>query len=416
MKERLLVLALAAGALALFYILFFPKPQSKGEDEAVFPLSTESRPDGYLAVWRWLGAQRVPEASLRYRYDRLPALLPRSTGNLLIMTMPQRVPARRQELAQLKEWVEAGNTLLILAAVDEKPLWSYAGDPLSQEKLQELTGLALQAGGVGPAGALLTGDASGLKEVHLDITPRGEHPLLSGVRHVSALSRGMQLAHQPPDGLDVVLPLTLAARADSGAAALWLEKRGTGQILVSTVVSPFSNRAVLLDDNARLLANIVAWCRGEGGTVVFDDAHQGAAAYYDASVFYADPRLHRTLLWIVALWLAFVLGGLPLRAGERRQGVPDERLYIEASARYLAAVVRPGEAAQRLIERFLEGLQAGAPTGGERSQWERFDAHPRVLPDERRALHTLYERACSGGRVDLTHLQNLLAKLRGILE
>ena len=414
MKERLLVLALAAGALGLVYLFYFPKPQAVSQDGLVFPLSTESRPDGLLAVWRWLGDQHVPEASLRYRYDRLPALLQRPTGNLLIMTMPQRIAARRPELAQLKQWVEAGNTLLILAAVDDMPLWSLAGDPLSREKLQQLTGLELAADGeAARASSLLAENVQGVKGEYLDITPRGEHPLLAGVRHVTALST-LKLSHNAPSGLDEVLPLELAARADSNKAALWLLRRGAGQIILSSVASPFSNHAVLLDDNARFLANIVAWCRSEGGTVVFDDSHQGATAYYDAGAFFADPRLHRTLLWIVALWLAFVLGALPLRAAQRQQTSLDEGLYVEASAGYFAAVVPPDEAAPRLIERFLEELRG--PAGQGRPLWERFDSHPRVSDERRRALHSFYEKACSGGRVDLARLQNLLAQLRGILE
>jgi hypothetical protein len=419
MRERLLVLALAAAALGLFYVIFFPKPQPTATD-VVFPLSTEGRPDGYLALWRWLDQQRVPEASLRYRYDRLAALAGRPDGNLLIMTLPQRIPGRRAELAELTKWVQAGNTLLILAALDDRPLWALAGDPLAQQKLQELTGLKIEVGGVGAdatalAGVAASGDISALQTAHLDIVPRGEHPLLAGVRHITAVSMPAK-PHGPPQGRDEVLPLELADRADGQGTTLWLLRRGAGQIILSTVASPFSNRAAALDDNARLIANMVAWCCGHGGTVVFDDAHQGAIAYYDANAFFADPRLHRTLGWIVLLWLAFVLGALPLRVAQRVQQPLDEGLYIEASARYLAAVVSPPEAAQRLIERFLEGPRGGGITVNGQSLWERLDSHPHVTAAQRRSLHTLYEKACSGSRVDLARLQNLLAQLRGILD
>lgn len=415
MKERLAVLALAAGALALLYVLFNPKPQRDPLTEAlVFPLTTESRPDGLLAAWRWLAEQRVPEASLRYRYDRLPASLPSRTGNLLIMTMPQRVPARRAELGQLQKWIEAGNTLLILAAVDDKPLWAVAGDAAAKDKLKLLTGLDLAAGGLGAAmAATLATDISRGKVESIDITPRGEHPLLAGVGHVQALSL-LKLTHPAPEGRFEVMPLELAARSDTQVPALWLLRRGAGQIILSSAASLFSNRGVVLADNARLLANIVAWCRGEGGTVVFDDSHQGLTAFYDAGAFYADPRLHRTLLWIVVLWLAFVLGALPLRAAQPQQLAVDETFYVEGSAGYFAAVVPPGEAAQRLVERFLEELRGPGRTGV--PLWERFDEHPRLSGAQRRALHKVYEKACSGARIDLARLQNLLARLRGIVE
>lgn len=411
MRERLLVLALAAGALGLFYVLLFPKPQSLSSQEIVFPLSTESRPQGYLAVWRWLAGQHVPVMSLRYRYDRLPGLLPRPTGNLLLMSVPQRVPARAPELAVLNRWVAAGNTLLILAALDDTPLWALAGDPLFEDKLKRLTGLHVTTSRsrftIPPRLDALTG-------TRLSIQPRGDHPLLAGVQHITALSQippGLGEVDPPEDGA----ALELAERTDKRDPALWVLRRGAGQIILLSVASPFSNAAVALGDNARLLANIIAWCCSAGGTVVFDDAHQGLTAYYDGKAFFADPRLHRTFGWILLLWLAFVVGALPLRAVRRTWQPLDETTYVEASARYLAAVVPPPEAAQGLIERFLGDLPA--PAGTEiRGLWERFDAHPRVSARQRRALHTLYERACSGHRVPLAYLQRLLAELRKNLQ
>ena len=394
MRERLLVLALAAGALGLFYVLLFPKPRPASADLAR-PLSTESRPEGYLAVWRWLKQQQVPAASLRYRYDRLPALLPRATGNLLLISMPQLEPPRAAELQQLERWVEAGNTLLIMAAIDDTPLWAIGGDTLFQDKLEHLAGVRFKESvGVIPsvrrdlkAGtAARFVDLTALTRGDLDIQPRGQQPLVAGVRHIAAVStlpvRSAQL-----QGLDDSLPLVLAARTDNSEAALWLVRRGAGQIILSGIASPFSNAAVALADNGRLLTNIIAWSRGAGGTVVFDDAHQGATAYYDGKAFFADSRLQHTLLWTVLLWLAYVLGALPLRAVQRSWQPLDEGAYVEASARYFAAVVPPGEAAQRLIERFLEGLQGPTGPGHDGSLWERFDTHSRISAAQRRTLH-----------------------------
>jgi len=415
-KERVLVLALAAGALGLFYILFFPKPRADS-DEIVRPLSSESRPEGYLAVWRWLGEQHIHAVSLRYRYDRLPSLLSMPTGNLLLVTLPQWAPARAVELEKLEGWVERGNTLLIMAAIHDTPPWSLAADPLLKEKVERLTGLHLEIRPPGKA------DLKALLADRLDVVPRGEHPLLAGVRHITAVSKlpvpaGDSLANRSVvrnarlNGPDDSIPLELATRADSGEPALWLVRRGAGQIVLSSVSSPFSNGAVAVTDNARFLANIIAWCCGPGATVVFDDAHQGATAYYDGRAFFADPRLHHTIGWILLLWLALVLGALPLRAAQRSWQPLDEGAYVEASARYFAHVVPPHEAAQRLIESFLRRLGAGTHRDREPALWELFDQDSRVSDRQRRALHVLYEQACAGKRVDLVRLQNLLAQLR----
>ncbi len=400
MRERVLVLALAAGALALFYVLLFPKPQPDLNDLGM-PLSTESRPEGYLAVARWLAQQQVPTASFRYRYDRLP----NTTGNLLLISMPQRVPTRTAEITALENWIERGNTCLIMAALVDTPTWILNPDPLLDERLEHLTGLHRESSAKRPI------DLKTLIADRVDIQPRGAHALVAGVQHIIALSR-LPLRRAPLRAGNDTLPLELAARGDGGDSTLWLIRRGAGQIVLSAVASPFSNGAVALGDNARLLANIVSWGRAAGGTVIFDDAHQGATAYYDGRAFFADPRLHRTFGWIILLWLALVLGALPLRSAQRQWQPIDETAYVEASARYFAAVVPPSAAAQRLIENFLHGLRSTAGTDHGPALWERFDSDPRLSEAERRALHTLYEKACAGKRIDLTRLQTLLAQLR----
>ena len=244
--------------------------------------------------------------------------------------------------------------------------------------------------------------------------------MLKNVRRVSTqtyLSRDWRASIAPGR-----LPLELAARSDNNDPVIWLERRGAGQVILCAVATPFSNAGVLRDDNAILLANMIAWSRGPGGAVVFDDAHQGLTAYYDAKAFFADPRLHTTLGWIVLLWLAFVLGSQPLRIRGHPWQPLDETAYIEAGARYLAAVVRPAEAAQRLIEEFLDGLRArlhlesGRSGDAPHAIWQWLESQAAVSPAERGKLQACYASACAGERVDLTRLQNLLARLRKNLQ
>ena len=416
MRERLLVLALAAGALALFYALLFPKPRAQRFGlENGSPLSTESRPDGYLAMWQWLEKERIPTVSLRLQYDRLGSLLARPSGNLMLVTMPQRVATRAAELTALEHWVSRGNTLLILAALDDSPPWAMATlDPLMTERLKTVTGMRLTT--PADSNSILRRFRVG----SLDIHPNGDFPLLDSVRHVSTRS---YLSHSwRAATTDERLSLELASRRDNGAPVIWLGRRGAGQIILCAVASPFSNAGVLRADNARLLANVIAWSRRPGGAVVFDDAHQGLTAYYDAKAFFADPRLHATLGWIVLLWLAFVLGPQPLRAGRRARQPLDETAYVEAEARYLAAVVHPADAAQRLIEEFLDGLRARLHLESGRSEdaphaiWQWLESQAAVSPAERGKLQACYASACAGERVDLTRLQNLLAQLRKNLQ
>lgn len=410
MRERWVTLLLAAGALAAFYALFFPKPEPRSAIVAR-PLSTDKDSDGYWATWRWLGDESIPRVSLRLQYDRLSGLLARPTGNLLLVTMPQRVASRTGELTALDEWVARGNTLLIVAALEDQPAWAIGTlDPLMTERLQRITGLHFTASA--SAKSVLRAFTAGT----IGIRPRHDFPLLGNIGHITALTYLSRSWHSST--ADERVPLELASRSDDGDPVMWLERDGAGQIILCAVASSFSNAGVLHDDNAQLLANIIAWSRSPGGAVVFDDAHQGLTAYYDAKAFFADPRLHDTLGWIVLLWLAFVLGPQPLRIGQREWQPLDEAVYVDASARYLAAVVRPGDAAQSLIEEFLDWLRARLRLEGSGSDrpaaaiWQWLESQPAVSPADRRRLQAWYASACAGKQVDLIQLQNLLAQLR----
>ena len=74
----------------------------------------------------------------------------------LLVTLPQWVRVRTAELEKLEGWVERGNTLLIMAAINDTPLWSLDSDPLLNEKIEQLTGLRLEKPPARKAGAKLT--------------------------------------------------------------------------------------------------------------------------------------------------------------------------------------------------------------------------------------------------------------------
>jgi hypothetical protein len=244
-------------------------------------------------------------------------------------------------------------------------------------------------------------------------TPRGPHALLSEVRNLRAVS-DLPASRWRALAKDGAMALTLAQRADNLDPVLWLIHAGQGQIIVCALASPFSNREIALANNARLLSNIIGWSRAPQGRVIFDDAHQGLVAFYDPQAFFKDPRLHRTLWWLVLLWLAFVLGPLHLRSAYSSWRPVDEAALIEASGRFYSAAVAPLDAAWRLLENFFNGLRRrlGLPANGE-PLWEWLDARAGVSSRERTLLHSMFARVYAGERVDLTRLHNLLSELQG---
>jgi len=435
LKERLVTLGLALCALALFYLLFLPKPAPTDKSPAM-PLSTESGPSGYQAAWRWLKAEQVPAAALHERYDSLNAADARfaATGNVLLTTLPHKLPARPNEAAQLDMWVERGNTLVVMAALDDTPLWTL-GSSRVVEAVGRLTRLKFEViDGGSPAKApgrapkdtaarssrvphrSLNSVLSGFLQPQISaIEPRGAHPLLEGVHSVRVESE-LPASRWRATPMDRSAVLQIGQIAGNGDPAIWLRRQGKGQIVTFAVASIFDNALIGERDNARLLSNLIAWSRGARGSVIFDDAHQGSVTYYDAKAFFADRRLHRSLGWLVLLWFVFVLGVQPLRTRIRDWNPIDVTSFIAMSGGFFASTLPPAAVGARLFANFFNSIRLRlglAPDGG--PVWEWLSTQAGVSPDELSELRRLHERIQAGRRVDLRRLQNVLSQLRGNL-
>jgi hypothetical protein len=204
--------------------------------------------------------------------------------------------------------------------------------------------------------------------------------------------------------------LSLAHQRENTAEVLWVRTQGAGTIIVSGFGSLFSNRALGLADNARLLANIVANTVSPTGAVLFDDEHQGLTSAYDPARFYRDPRLYATLGVLGVLWFTWVLGGTRLRLRETRRSAPREVELVRATGAFLARVLRPATAARRMFEHFFLRLRALTRRGGEDGSppWEWLEQHPRLAPEDVLQLKEWYAGAYSDQRVPLARLHNLI--------
>ncbi|HYL04115.1 MAG TPA: DUF4350 domain-containing protein [Steroidobacteraceae bacterium] len=430
MRERLVTLGCALGALLLFVTLFL-HGASVARPETSMPTTAERGDNGLLGALSWLRQEQVRTLSLRRRFDTLGArrdLAPR--GNLLIVTLPAATPLRPRELRSLDEWLREGNTLLVLAAIADKPDWA-AGRAFHTE-LNDLTGLGydsvrLRTARSAPPGEG-TADLPGLAALaagayrrlappeRTTLIPNRAHAYLEGVRSAVALS-DYPWRTFPWEAWTVTVPhagfvLSLASQRETGEGVLWVRTRGAGTIVVSGFSSLFSNRALGLADNARLLANIVGASVAPGGAVLFDDEHQGLSDNYDPARFYRDPRLYATLAVLAALWLTWVLGGTRLRARQSRAPAPREAELVQATGVFLARVLAPAAAARRMFEHFFAHLRTRVhgPPGGA-PPWELLESQPRLARADLEQLRTWYAAAYSGGRVPLVRLHNLMLRM-----
>jgi hypothetical protein len=416
-KERLVTLAFAACALALFWLLLFPKPQNG--QSAPHPLASGADVEGYAAVARWLGAANVPTVTLHHRFDRLEdaTVAPQATGNLLIMTLPFDVALHPDEFQHLDQWVMQGNTVLVLAALDDTPQWTAFTDNFVPE-LQKITALhftARQQAATNP----LTKAKAGLISVltpagrAVELHPSGRIGVLAGVTHLATLSP-LPSTQWQVEAMDTEPVLELARRTDSADPVLWLRSSGAGAFIVSAYASLISNQVIGKADNAKLLSNIVAWSLRPGGHVIIDDAHQGALDEFDAAKFFGDPRLHHTLGWLVLLWLAWVLASQPLRAAARNTAGLDESAMLRTTAAFFAGVLRPVTSAQWLLDEFFDRVRRrhGLAHGTD-PPWDWLAAHAGVAGGELSELRELYRRVGGGHRVSLVRLQTLISRISG---
>ncbi len=412
MRQRAVTLLLALGALAVFYALFFPKPASLGG--AAPPVSTEDGPEGLAGMWQWLRLTHVPVVSLRERYEQLDRVAPAGSGNVLIASVPQRLPMQRSEAQALARWVERGNTLVVLAALDDTPRWASGTGTLPLIELGQMTHFIFTVRAPTRTERLrsLVGPTT------LLIRPRGSHALFAGVRQVqdvSELPASHWIGAPAAGGAALAIAERQAPQADAVArdAVMWVAPRGAGQEIVCAFAAAFSNAQIGHADNARLLANLIAWSRAPTGRVIFDDAHQGLVDFYDPQAFFADPRLHATLWWILGVWLIWVLGAQVLRSRQVPWHPVDETALIDASGRFFSARVSATEAARGLLKNFFDEIhrrlrqaQDGTPA------WEWLAAQPGVTPAALAGLRECETGVAAGQRVKLTRLHNLLVSIR----
>jgi hypothetical protein len=439
MRERLTTLACALGALFVFATLFLRGGALSAPISQ--PTTAERADNGLLGAARWLEAEGVRTLSLRERFGALQRRRGLATrGNLLIVSLPAATHFRSDELVALDRWIRDGNTLLVLAALRDRPAWAQFPFVM-QNDLQLLTGLNLaldveraRDGKAGPpqdaapraartAPAHRSAEArrrdQQLARVTTQLTaperstlaPNRAHPYFAGV------ARAVAFSDYAPLSASVALPrdgfaLSLAHDGSTGEDAFWVRTDGAGTIIVSGFGSLFANRALGLADNAQLLANVIGASVASDGTVVFDDEHQGLSEAYDPAKFYRDSRLYATLAVIALVWLTWVLGGTQLHAPLRRAPAPREVELVRTTGLFLARVLRPAAAARRMFEQFLQRMGGAVGRNGahEARLWEWLENHPRLTRADVQQLRAWHALAAADRRVPLIRLHNLIVR------
>jgi hypothetical protein len=383
---------------------------------------------------RWLTQGGVKTDVLRRRYTALTSnftLSPR--GNLLIVSLPQRLPSRLDEREALHSWLARGNHALVLVAAGDVPPWMATSSGSSSHDFLESFDLELVTGRQGEAEeqeaeesseqepestSLLPADLqTWLAGESVELLPRFRHPLTRDVESVSAHSAGRLDRDWALTGADhgrIVFPLL--AEAENGAA-FWEARVGSGRLWVSRYSGLFANVGLGEADNARFLANLIASALGPNGRVIFDDMHQGATDVYDAKAFFSDPRFVSTMAFMVGFWLLYLVGRsrrlAPARAAVSRYYAAD---LARAMAGFFARRLSALTAERQLFEFFFNDIRGryGLPTNGQ-PVWSMLSGMSRVSADDIDGLRAHYEGAAAGRKPDLVALARLMRRTRDSL-
>src|SRR5690606_22003213 len=138
------------------------------------------------------------------------------------------------EHENLMAWVRSGNTLLILAALDDTPEWAPANASRDfLEDLQIISGVRFRQENASTVGGPTLGRAPIGAGTAVELEAIDGHPLMEGVETLRGYSDAESALWGPivPESASMLL-LRLAAERTSGLDAGWERRYGNGHLLV----------------------------------------------------------------------------------------------------------------------------------------------------------------------------------------
>jgi len=413
-KDQLVTAIGAVLACLALYLLMF---SSSTERAVTRPISEEPGRNGYLALRDWLDGEDVAVISWRERFDSLledEALS--ATGNVMLTTLPHRQRLRLTEHPPLRAWIERGNTLLLTAALDDSPEWTSLTDGTNFfNDLQAITGLEfVVASETRKLEAVDTPLSTAVApETALRFEPL-PHPLMEGVRSLSAFSDGLSSLWRS-QLRDTAGPpvLRLAVESDFRTPAIYQLPVGQGFIFVVLSTSMLSNEQIAEADAGRFVANIIARHMDADGFFIFDDMHQGLSTLYDPAAFLADKRLHHSIIFLMAAWFLYLVGSSNRVAPVRpERGGPSQATLLAGIGGFMARRLDRVETGRLLFEDWFRDIRRHRGVRDTAPPWQVLAATPTLSKDLLTRLQDAWRKLENDVAVDLVELNNLIIKAK----
>jgi hypothetical protein len=432
MRDTLITLA---GAFLSFFLLVSLMSPQQEQRLVSWPTTEDEGKHGFKAVYRWLAENNVNTYSLRKPVTRIDQEALPSSGNLMIISLPLDRKALDSEWLALNRWVSDGNAVLVLASMYHIPQWGegheWARESEIIDVIEDMTAeeFILQREDIEDSETEF--DLTDMREAIQTFKPSSyrlypaiEHALFNeiaeleswhtpGVYQYKDEIEDIQSAYWSIDSESSRLALRLMSGESTELTAMWLLPVGRGWIYLSAFPDLVSNSVLKQQHNARWFANLLAHTVAENGYVIFNDYHFGLSELYDPEAFFADKRLHNSLLFIGAFWLIYALGRSPrLAPVKRRHRRPATTDFIEAMAGFFTRRIKPRAIAKKLAERLLEDISKQTQLEGE-SLWNWLDDHPEISERDLRRL----QRANSNvsGKTKLIQLTRSIERIHRVL-
>ncbi len=443
MNDRLTTLALALAAFVVVVFLFSPN-DPEDEKEISLPTTEDPGADGLKGLFTWLQREKMPVVSYRKRFSNLVSDKSLAqTGNVLIANIPTSTEIWESEWDDLADWLERGNTIVILGAIYHRPAWASGEDSfydvksflarydwtLTAKDNSDDEGKPSQnnkANNTSPSAkpnkkdntfrdsvSALEASIKGFIPQQSQLTATPISPLMDKVKTISV--------HITPNLGDEIWTLTnessdslalrLLSLADTKDTAAWLMNADSGRIVLLLTPDLFSNTVLGQDDNAQFFKNLISLHLAPKGKLLFDDYHFGLSELYDPDRFFSDTRLHKTLGCLFLFWLFYVIGHTNRLAPVR---MPVTKLtsgdFIDVMAGFFARRTNKPTLAEALVKHLLSDLAKKRRLPNETEAWHWLEHHNRVNSSQLNML----KKAQARQHVSLLNLTNTIAEIRTI--
>lgn len=410
MNDRLITAAGLIAALYVAWALIVPSPQ---EAPPSIPTSEDRGPDGYAALHRWLTASGIQTQSWRTTWsDLVVAPDNQGSGHILFTTLTHQRNPTDADIDALHAWLDAGNTLVMAATLNDTPPWSLQrGGDLTTD-IRRIVDVDVEAVLDTEGETVIVEGAAGKGRI-IDVAPVPAHPLMDGIDSLAHVTDHETQIWRPATTYPSQPLLKAAVDKATGAPMIWERSLGNGSIIVISSGTLITNRMLGEKDNRLLITNLLKHRLGTGGRWLFDDHHQGLSNTWDPGAFFSDPRFGYSMLFLLAGWFIYMLGSTNRLSPVHEHPQPPRQIdYIRAVGGLMARKLSPADTVDQLLRRFARELGVNEASSDHHALWTRLAALPTLRRDQLVALQDATRAAQSGKASSLVAFFNTLQKTR----